>query len=353
VKILHLAAGNRWTGAAAPAFAEVESLREAGIDAHFAYVGGYLLQTKLARVDFAHPIIEKSQNLLAFNRTLQALTRLIDLHGFDYLHAHLTYDHWLARFAARSHGIKLARTFHSRRVLRSEPFTHSLIRATDVLFVINESFCLARPVRKRHATFTPPPVDLRQFRPEGPNARAAHNISPGDKVVTVIGKMSKGRGFEDALRTFALLRKRITNAKMLIIGHGEHRSVLDSLARELAIEQDLTWAGYREVDLAEHYRASNILLFTARGSDEGHRAVLEAMACGVPPVVFPIEGIRALVGALAPQLIAAEATPEALAARAEAVLANDQLPRLVAAHAEAFGYERAATRLIEAYRARM
>ena len=27
MKILHLAAGNRWTGAAAPAFAEVEALR--------------------------------------------------------------------------------------------------------------------------------------------------------------------------------------------------------------------------------------------------------------------------------------------------------------------------------------
>ena len=30
MKILHLAAGNRWTGAAAPAFAEVEALRAAG-----------------------------------------------------------------------------------------------------------------------------------------------------------------------------------------------------------------------------------------------------------------------------------------------------------------------------------
>src|SRR6185369_2565161 len=38
MKVLHLAAGNRWTGAAAPAFAEVEALRMAGADAHYAYV---------------------------------------------------------------------------------------------------------------------------------------------------------------------------------------------------------------------------------------------------------------------------------------------------------------------------
>jgi hypothetical protein len=53
------------------------------------------------------------------------------------------------------------------------------------------------------------------------------------------------------------------------------------------------WAGYHEDDLAEHYRASDLLLFTARGSDEGHRAVLEAMACGIPVATYPIEGIDA------------------------------------------------------------
>jgi len=35
MKVLHLASGNRWTGAAAPAFAETEALRQAGVDAHY------------------------------------------------------------------------------------------------------------------------------------------------------------------------------------------------------------------------------------------------------------------------------------------------------------------------------
>ncbi len=259
----------------------------------------------------------------------------------------------MGRIAAGNHHLKLARTFHSRRVLRSEPLTNSLIRATEVLFAVNESFCRARPISTRHATFTPPPVDLQQFRADGPKARDSSGFDPGDKVITVIGKLAKGRGFDEAFRAFALLRARVEQVKMLIIGHGEYRSTLDALARELSIGQHLTWAGYREIDLAELYRASNILFFTAKGSDEGHRAVLEAMACGVPPVVFPLEGMRALVGPLASDLMAANSTPEALAARAEAVLAGDELPRLVAERAAHFGYEQAAARLIEAYRARM
>src|SRR5581483_5223874 len=118
MKVLHLAAGNRWTGAAAPAFAEVAALRDAGVDAHYAYVGGYKLQAKIGHFDFAHPIIAKAQNPFSFTRTVGAIDRLIDRHGFDILHAHLTYDHWLARFAARGWPARIVRTFHSARVIR-------------------------------------------------------------------------------------------------------------------------------------------------------------------------------------------------------------------------------------------
>src|SRR5207247_7377439 len=92
MKVLHLAAANRWTGAAAPAFAEAAALREEGVDAHYAYVGGYKLQAKLAHVDFAHPVIGKAQNPIAFLRSIAVIERLQDHHRFDILHAHLTYE---------------------------------------------------------------------------------------------------------------------------------------------------------------------------------------------------------------------------------------------------------------------
>ncbi|HEX7831669.1 MAG TPA: glycosyltransferase family 4 protein [Thermoanaerobaculia bacterium] len=344
MKVLHLAAGNRWTGAAAPAFAEVEALRAAGVDAHYAYVGGYKLEVKLGRYDFAHPLIEKSQNPIAFARSKAAIDRMVARHGFDVIHTHLTHDHWLARFVTRETRIRLARTFHSRRVLRTDVLTKSLIHRTELLFVINDEFRDAPALARRTAIFTPPPLDHRQFTATGPNARALQGIDADEKIVTVIGKLSKGRGFEDALRTFALLRKRVA-CRLMIIGHGEHRPALELLAAELEITEGVVWAGYHEDDLAEHYRASDLLLFTAKGSDEGHRAVLEAMACGVPPATFPIEGVAALTG---PAHVAAEPTPEALAALAETLLAQD-LRESVVERSMLFGYEAAAQRLIAAY----
>lgn len=335
MRVLHLAAGNRWTGAAAPAFAEVEALRMAGVDAHYAYVGGYKLEAKLGHHDFAHPLIEKAQNPFSFKRTVEAIGRLVHRHGFEVIHSHLTYDHWVARFVARDHDLRLARTFHARRVLRNDPIHRALIRRTDHLFGINAAF----EVPGRSVTFTPPPIDHRQFNLEGPA------IATDSKVVTVIGKLSAGRGFEEALQTYAALRRIRTDVKLMIIGHGEHRPSLENLASTLGIADQVIWAGYHEDDLAEHYRASKVLLFTARGSDEGHRAVLEAMACGVPPATYPIEGMSALVPA---GHIAPAASPEALASLAASLLDRD-LSAAMHERSLEFGYDRAAQRLIQAY----
>jgi glycosyltransferase involved in cell wall biosynthesis len=332
LRILHLAAGNRWTGAAAPAFAEVEALRAAGHDAHYAYVGGYKLQAKIGHHDFAHPVIEKAQNPVSFLRSIRAIDRLVHGHGFEVLHAHLTYDHWLARLVARDHpAVRLARTFHSRRVLRNDPLSRSLLGATQLRFVVNHAFDVPR------AAFTPPPVDHRQFHPDGPRIAAA------GPLVTVIGKLSPGRGFEEAIHTYAALRERVP-CRLMIIGHGEHRPALEALVRSLDLVPHAHFAGYHEDDLAEHYRASNVLLFTARGSDEGHRAVLEAMACGVPVATMPIEGVDVLVP---PEWIAASSDPEALAEVAASLLVHP--PEGVYERSLEFGYDQAARRLLQAY----
>ncbi len=332
MNILHLAAGNRWTGAAAPAFAEVEALRAAGVDAHYAYVGGYKLEQKIGHLDFTHALIEKAQNPLSFRRTTRALRRFIREHGIAIVHAHLTYDHWLARFAAPA-GVRIARTFHSRRVLRSDPFSRALLAKTDIRCVINDTFALSG------AHFTPPPVDHRQFHPEGENVRSLYGIADDATLLVAIGKLTADRGFEQVLQTLAACDSAM---RLMIIGHGPHRPALESLASQLGVAPRITWAGYHEDDLAEHYRAGDALLFTERGSDEGHRAILEAMACGVPTASYPIDGVAALTG---PEHIAAAATPQALAAKAGEVVRNRNLRNSVAHRSHEFGYARAAERL--------
>lgn len=345
MKILHLAAGNRWTGAAAPAFAEVAALRAAGVDAHYAYVGGYKLQAKIGRLDFTHPIITKAQNPFSFMESASAIENLLDHHGFDFVHAHLTYDHWLARFATRNWRNSIARTFHSRRVIRSDPFTMMMLGRTDVVCVVNDALRDAASIRNRAPMFTPPPVDDRQFRPDGGDVREKYGVSHDELLIAAIGKLARGRGFEVVLKTFAAIRKRMSNVRLMIIGHGEYRGELENLSHELNV--DPIWAGYHEDDLADHYRAADFLLFVEKGSDEGHRAVIEAMACGTVPISAPLPGMRALIDE---SLIAPDSTPEQLAACLLARVEKlDNLRSDVVLRSSDFSYARAAERLISIY----
>src|SRR4029079_16150935 len=178
----------------------------------------------------------------------------------------------------------LARTFRAERVLRGDPLSQMLMKKTDAVFIINDAFRRSPAVRDQHPIFTPPPLDRNEFHADGPNVRANYGLETAAPLIVAIGKLSAGRGFETVLEAFARFRERQPAARLMIIGHGEHRPALEQVASQLAISPHVVWAGYHEDDLAEHYRAADLLFFTAVGSDAGHRAVLEAMACGAIPV---------------------------------------------------------------------
>jgi glycosyltransferase involved in cell wall biosynthesis len=349
MKVLHLASVNRWTGAAAPAFAEVEALRAAGVEAYFAFSGGYKLETKLASVPFAYPVIRDEQDPVSYILSVRAVNRLIRDLEAGIVHAHLTHDHAIAVAAVQGTGASVVRTFHRRRTLRSDPFTHALLRRTAAIAFVNAGF--AGAYADRAALFTPPPVNGKLFCATGPDARATWGLERADAVLGIIGKLAPHRGFEDALQCLAILRERGLRATLLVLGAGRHETALRTLAGRLGVADSVIWTGYQEERLAEHYRALDLLLFTAAGSDEGHRAVVEALACGRAVAAYPLEGINSLLGNAASAWVSTEAVPGAVARTVEAILAQPEHERRSQAGilAETFGYERAAERLKTLY----
>lgn len=346
MKVLHLASVNRWTGAAGPAYAEVEALREAGVDAHFACVGGYKLEAKFRDRGFVHPVLLNSQDPISFARTALRIRRLVARLGIDLLHAHLTHDHMIAIAASTGTPARIVRTFHSRRTLRDDPFSRALLRRTGALAFINRDY--EGVYTDRAPIFTPPPLNTGEFRPDGDDARAMYGIPRDAVVVGAIGKIVAGRGFEDVLRCIAIFRAEGIPVTGLIVGEGPHDVRLKELAAELGIANAVVWAGYHETLLASHYRAMDVLLFTAIGSDEGHRAVIEAQGCGVGVAAYPLPGMTALVLS---EWIAAAATPESLAAAARGVVSMAPGARngIATRAAAEFGYPRAAERLLALY----
>ena len=104
--------------------------------------------------------------------------------------------------------------------------------------------------------------------------------------------MAAGRGHAEAIAAGAALPPR---AVLLHVGKGELREALEARAAQLGGGARNFWAGYEEDGLPELYRAMDVFLFTASGSEQGQRAILEAMASGVPVVALDLPGVADLL----------------------------------------------------------
>jgi len=324
MRVLHLVSGNRWTGAASPAFFETVALRESGVEALYAYVGGYNLQDRIGHLPWALPMIEKRQNPASFLRNGELIADYVRREGIDLVHAHLTHDHSLALWVARATRVPVVRTFHSHRGFRRNLLSRLMIRQTAAICAVNATFLSHPLIASRAPVFTPPPIDHRIFTPGPETARAFYGLPHDATVIGVIGKITEGRGFEDAIQTFRLVREAHPGAKLMIVGKGAHRPALERLSRINGTAGDVIWTGYQDGGLVPHFRAMDVLLFTATGSDEGHRATTEAMACGTPVAAWPIPGVRELLGDLGTDLVAEQSTHASLAAKASELLDRRQ-----------------------------
>jgi glycosyltransferase involved in cell wall biosynthesis len=61
------------------------------------------------------------------------------------------------------------------------------------------------------------------------------------------------------------------------------------------LESRVHWTGYQDEVLPELYSAMDVVLFTAPGSDWGHRSISEAQGCGRPVVAVDWPGVVDLV----------------------------------------------------------
>jgi glycosyltransferase involved in cell wall biosynthesis len=102
---------------------------------------------------------------------------------------------------------------------------------------------------------------------------------PGEPpVLLAVGRLTAQKGFDVLIRAFAQIRKNRA-ARLLILGEGEERSALESLCRELKVEQDVSMPGFVSNPYPFMAR-SNAFVLSSRW--EGLPTVLvEAMSLGI------------------------------------------------------------------------
>ncbi|MEO8191920.1 MAG: glycosyltransferase family 4 protein [Acidobacteriota bacterium] len=286
MRVLNLVAGQKWTGTAAVVFDQTAALVARGVEAQFGFVGDSPLAERLVPLGWARPILRPLRGPLDYVREIRRLSETLGREPFDVVHAHGTHDHHVAAWAVRGRRPRLARTVHNTRHARRDPATRWLFRRTQAFAFANSE--IAARFGQPEGEIQSPVVDTALFHPA---QKEPGEKSVGGITVGTVGKMAEGRGHRAAIAAAAPF----SDVTLVHVGHGELMPVLKNLAATLRSGERNHWTGYQEASLPDLYRSWDAFLFPASGSEQGQRAILEAMASGLPVVAVDVPGVRDLM----------------------------------------------------------
>ncbi|MDA0685144.1 MAG: glycosyltransferase [Bacteroidetes bacterium] len=105
-------------------------------------------------------------------------------------------------------------------------------------------------------------------------------VDPCTRILAV-GRLKAQKDFATLLRAFAALPA-VLNAKLVILGEGPQRSLLESLIREFSLEHKVQLRGF-VVDPYPWYRSADLFVLSSKWEGFGN-VLVEALECGLPIV---------------------------------------------------------------------
>lgn len=248
-------------------------------------------------------------NIKAYSK----LKKIIDTYNYRLIHCHTPVGGVLTRLAARrarKKGTKVIYTAHGFHFYKGAPLKNWLLyypvekwlaRYTDCLITINEEdYALAKNEKfkaGRIEKVNGVGVDLSKFAPQEEDVKRKLRLEYGfnieDFVLIFVGELSYRKHQDLLIDAVALLKERIPNIKLLLVGKGEMEYLYKKKVEKLGLKNEVEFLGYRN-DVPNLMAIADVVLSSAR--HEGLPVnVMEAMATGLPLVVTDCRGNRDLV----------------------------------------------------------
>ena len=319
MKILILASGKsyhatRWANA----------LSERGLDVGFASVH------KIER-----PLNEKVQRFQLSNNGYKGylldigrLKSVIKIWQPTILHAHFATGYG---FMARMCGFKTRIVsiygpdiyeFPYKSVLHKTVLAFNLTGASRILSTsesMADEYLTVYPAKQRPIV-TPFGVDIDLFKP------LPKTLKEDQFTIGIVKKMEKKYGVDVLLKAVAKLKTMTDKAlKLNIVGTGSQKQELESLARDLGIENITTFYGaINNTEVPTFLSQQDVFVVPSRFDSESFGvAAVEAQACAVPIIVSNVGGLPEVVKHEVTGLVIDKENPDELA-QALLKLCNDK-----------------------------
>lgn len=295
LRIVHTEASLGWGGQEIRILTEAEGMRARGhVLEIWAAPGSNILPEAQKRglTTRALPIARKTvRGVLALRRALcESRPHVINTHSST--------DAWLvalARLTLRD-APPVVRTRHiSAPVPKNAPTRWLYMHATRHVVTtgerLRETLIRDNGFRPERITSVPTGIDLVRFRPgDKIAARRALGLDPGLRYIGIVATLRSWKGHLYLLDAFAELRKDHTDLRLLIVGDGPMRSVLEARIVELGLGPDVRMAG-RQDQPERWFQALDVFCLPSYANEGVPQALLQAMACGVVVVTTPVGSI--------------------------------------------------------------
>ena len=237
-------------------------------------------------------------------RAYKNLIKLLSEGDFEVIHCNTPVGGLVGRMCGRKKKIKkIIYTAHGFHFYKGAPFLNNTVikwaeqimaHWTNAIITMNkEDYEAAKKFKLRkngkvyfcHGVG----INLDEYKEINVNEgekRKELNLSSNDIVLISMGDLVKRKNYSLALDVIAKCKN--GKIKYLICGEGPELGNLKEKSKELGIENQVIFLGYR-TDIKELLKISDIFLFTSK--QEGlPRSLMEAMASGLPCIVSKIRG---------------------------------------------------------------
>lgn len=119
-------------------------------------------------------------------------------------------------------------------------------------------------------------------------------LSTSDFVIGTIARLSPQKDLSTLLQAFALICHEKPNAKLVVVGGGPDREILENIALDLGISTRITWVG-RTSEISEYLEIMNVFVLTSLYEGFG-LVLLEAIVANCPIVASNNSAIPEVLG---------------------------------------------------------
>jgi glycosyltransferase involved in cell wall biosynthesis len=224
-------------------------------------------------------------------RGVLAMRRALTSVRPDVVNAHSSTDAWLVALALLTlgDGPPLVRTRHVSSPVPDNFPTRWLYQR------LRETLMRENRFREDRITSVPTGIDPSRFRPgDKAEARRTLGLDPRGPYVGMVATLRSWKGHLYLIEAFARLAAADAAVRLLIVGEGPMRPLLEQKIAELGLAPKVMLAG-RQDAVEPWFQAMDVFCLPSYANEGVPQAIVQAMLSGLPVVTTPVGSITEAV----------------------------------------------------------